>query len=485
MSACLAPRRASFFAGVFVCGLMLTLIISHSINHEAQLDAINAEANNILVNLTTPQAHSDTNNAEADNTLIISASIDPEAQLVVTHDTSICVGLTKTPFFDLERVGVGCTEEAPQLSSFDLLQLNEEDLLLRRSALRLKRNETQVSVSTTTALEIERNITMLNDTLKILTTVKDKSHPIESICNKHSYYSWVKLQGFVAGWQKRGQGPETCLRLNKSDTKLFNIGCLMQTTHRHVFFLGDSLVREQYLSFVRHLQYSQNLHQLDATMDVCQPVGNVSSLDTRDFGGPTYCFQDMCVEFKWNTISRNDDQNKTDFDFLDKVKGPVIVVASSSSIHSLRFRSAEDFRSTYRKRTMTFISEIHSYVHDRDDDSKLYWMEPPVVRLELFELHPRKYDYSDFDQLGFLGIARSIELNILAQTTFADVKILPLSAVFERYGSLTCDGLHFGTTAQRSILGCLGFPIVNDILTQVLLSSLCSTSGKPQIYTVC
>lgn len=44
--------------------------------------------------------------------------------------------------------------------------------------------------------------------------------------------------------------------------------------------------------------------------------------------------------------------------------------------------------------------------------------------------------------------------------------------VTSAYGGLQCDGIHFGKSGGGSF-GCAGFPVVTDVVVQILLNKLC------------
>ena len=100
-------------------------------------------------------------------------------------------------------------------------------------------------------------------------------------------------------------------------------------------------------------------------------------------------------------------------------------------------------------------------------------MNAPELSLSILDLEPRKYDLHDFFQFGYSKMARHVEATVLRRTEFSHVVILPLHKVYQDFGALTCDGMHFGSSFSRKEYGCDGYPVVNDLLTQVMLSYLC------------
>ena len=104
----------------------------------------------------------------------------------------------------------------------------------------------------------------------------------------------------------------------------------------------------------------------------------------------------------------------------------------------------------------------------------LVWGLPSAPQLSIMALEPPKPELQDFREgLSQLARFRSIEASVFAQGRRRNDMLLPVDEVYGVYGALLCDGLHFGSSWDRMTWGCLGFSVVSDLITQVLLNHAC------------
>ena len=296
--------------------------------------------------------------------------------------------------------------------------------------------------------------------------------PIEKVCDKVTYFRWLSHRGYSSGWQNFGG---TCL----VSSNLLSAGCLTPRVNRdslpvkNIYFIGDSLVREHYLSLVRHFEYLHATQDTGLIMDTCQPLGVSSQLDTKHLTSNTYCYPsrgEICMQF----ISRLKGSLPEVPDFNESAR--VLIVASSSPIHANKLNDffGADFRTTYRVFFKQYVASLKKLLQKSAAGSHLFFLETPDLNFEVLDLHPHKDDIHGFHHFQYMKMMRRIEMRVLSEQTAPTIATLPLNKVYRKYGFLTCDGMHFGSSFARREYGCHGFPVVNDISIQLLLGKVCA-----------
>lgn len=299
----------------------------------------------------------------------------------------------------------------------------------------------------------------------------DKS---ELVCNKTTYFANLRSAGLVSGRQSHLAHEPLCLDTSGT-TRLMTSDCLLNPgKFRSFFFVGDSIVREASHSFLRHMNDS------DAFKFDCQPWRNDSSLETRTFISlDTDRFSLHYIE-SWGPIYANlTDMIKS----KSKHEGAMVLVSSLNSVHLLRTLALSQnavggsVNSEYATILNETITTYYNQIMSIHESSVLVWLSPPKLLLSIMDLPPKKPDMHTFGQFEYLHLWNDIEQEIIRnlRTTLPRLYHIPLFDTYQLYAGLQCDGMHFGTSYDRMTWGCDGFPIVNDLTTQVLLNTLCGT----------
>ena len=285
------------------------------------------------------------------------------------------------------------------------------------------------------------------------------------------------------------EGRNSCLRYHDADTVLPK--CMRDAGFRFALFIGDSLTRELAWSFAFHSgENSTNecrpgIKRLEAAREderkkfysksspgyKCSAVDSMDSLcpferqlplDTLPNNTESCCDSFWMLNI-WNNIPDGSLENTIEhISNICKCRG---LVYANYGIHlilqpwnntpstdvpppwSYPFGRVEGLRLLLRK--------ISNY-----PNIKFVWGSTAQVDETLVMLHPRKYDWRAFAQFS---IAKQWELVDRNLTDEFGTYLAPQYEVSKRFGGLQGDGMHFAGS----------FPVVTDVLTQVLLNYLC------------
>lgn len=393
-----------------------------------------------------------------------------------------CVGLTGQPI-ETYALGTACrdivSKEVLILSAIEERALHRklsdvgQELSILRPIIENSTFAADDSQANVSYLKNVQSTLLLAERLQRETRVNiSQNLPIEKVCDKVTYFKWLSHRGYFSGWQSFGG---TCL----VSSNLLSAGCLTLRANRdslpvkNIYFIGDSLVREHYLSLVRHFEYLRDTQDTGLIMDTCQPFGVSSQLHTKHLKNNKYCYpsrDEICMQF----ISRSNGGLPEVPNFNESAR--VLIVASSSPIHT-NVRNdffGADFRTTYRVFFEQYVASLKHLLQKSPAGSHLFFLETPDLNFEVLDLHPRKDDIHKFHHFQYMKMMRHIEMKVLSELTAPTIATLPLNEVYRKYGFLTCDGMHFGSSFARREYGCHGFPVVNDILIQLLLGKVCA-----------
>eukprot|EP00469_Lotharella_globosa_P008039 CAMPEP_0167789670 /NCGR_PEP_ID=MMETSP0111_2-20121227/10831_1 /TAXON_ID=91324 /ORGANISM="Lotharella globosa, Strain CCCM811" /LENGTH=428 /DNA_ID=CAMNT_0007681897 /DNA_START=260 /DNA_END=1546 /DNA_ORIENTATION=+ len=343
---------------------------------------------------------------------------------------------------------------------------------------------------------------------------------LAGIQEKSLFYDWLQeSHGISSGRQLRGDGG---MCLEAKGTTLRTASCVLHREYSFAVFIGDSIMREMAWSFNRHAS-SEDIESechpwgIEGEFDsknnpsffcnksiadtqpgdaLCDPEDRLPLTDERmSRGSSNSTAEDCCAHFWMQYVGCADpDCAQAEMKHwmwkAESVMGTTrdgskncsckgIFVISPSQVH-MNIHPNPVLANDYEAVLHTMLGNVTDALDASASDHKLAMLGPTNVNMLVMAMDPIKPDHKAFEP-SLLQLHSDVELRTMSSwprlTTGKLAKnpplLLPEWDLTTKYHALTCDGIHRETSWDRGIWGCDGYPIVTDVLCQILLADTC------------